>query len=357
MFEIKPKLNLENIYKKVSERAIIQYLIPNVDFVNSFSIRAEKAPSASISEYNGKLYIKDFGDPAQPRGEVWYQFLGRKEGFETESLEGYLKALQWANETFKLNLEDFNSLSSNINTYKTFKSSNTNFNKGVYKGKKRTIIEVKRSNWTKEDLNYWNQFGLNKEWLLSKHISPISHYWITNPNKDNIRKLFIVKNKLAFVYPYGKGIFKIYMPGSSYKWVSNCNSSIIENWRFIKERKPNLIIQSSLKDIGVMEVMRDRFNLFKSYDFIAPIAEGIWFKDWDFIKSKYNQIIFYGNNDWDKEDNPGLNYAKKWSELYQIPFITNPDSAKASDISDFRRNNGEEKTIKLLKTLENEIYS
>lgn len=357
MFDTRKELSLENVYEKISEESIFTHLIPNANFKTNFSVRSKNGGSASITSYGGKLYFKDFKDTMQPKAETWIQYVCRREGLNADTKEGYLKALDWINSAFNLGLKP---LGDSVIVEQKFKL-NTNYVKPNYEKETiKTKIEVKRSNWTIKDLEYWNQFGITKEWLIRKRIAPISHYWITNPKKGNMRKLFEVGHKLAFVYPYGKNengvyIFKIYMPGSDYKWVSNCGHDIIENWRFIKERKENLIIQSSFKDTIVMEIFRDDHLVLPNYDIIAPIAEGIWFRDWNLIRSSYKKIVLYGNNDWDEKDNPGLAYARKWCKKYHIPFITNPDWARASDISDYRRDRGELRTLELLKDLETKI--
>lgn len=359
MFNSKQELSLNNIYKKLSEETIISTIIPGAKKNTFFSIRNEKNTSASISEYNGKLYIKDFGDASQDKAETWYQLVARKNGWNIDTREGFLKSLNWANKQFNLNLQE-----PNMATVRNFKSevgSNTHRLITPLKSSKLPVkIEVKRSTWTEDSLNFWNQFDISKNKLESKHVAKLDYFWLTNPNKDNIRRRFDCRSQLTFVYPYyrrndGTFMYKLYSPYSKYKWVANVNSSVIENWRFINpsKRKPNLIIQSAFKDIMMCEEYRDNFGVFEEYDFISPISEGIWFSDnWEIIKSKYKKIIYWGNNDWDKEDNPGLAYAKKWSKDFDIPYIINPDWTKASDITDYRKNNNTTLTLKLME----EIY-
>jgi hypothetical protein len=356
MFDIKPELNLANIYKKISEESIIYHIIPNIK-KRGFSIRNEKNASAHLREYRGKLYIKDFGDSTQNKSETWYQYIARLNGWNCNDREGFLKSLNWANEEFKLGLR-MPFVDPTLNYNNNIISNINHESESHYESKNRVKLEIRICKWTKEHLDYWMMFGISISQLKEKNIFPIDYYWITNPSKNNRRIRIDCTKKLTFVYVYyedeGVFMYKIYSPLDEFKWISNVNCNVIENWRFIKIRKPNLIIQSSLKDIMVMEFFRDNYNIFKDYDIISPISEGIWFKSWDLIRSNYNNIIYYGNNDWNKKDNPGLAYAKKWSELYSIPYIINPDWCKASDISDFRRDNGEIKTKELLIKLEND---
>lgn len=350
MYDVKLELNLANIYKKIDEISIINHLIPNIK-KKGFSIREEQQASAHLREYRGKLYIKDFGDSSQPKAETWYQYIARLHGWNCNTIEGYLKSLNWANKEFKLNLAEpiidptFNYNKKSIHSIQSLQSSS-------YESKNRVKLEIKTCKWSKTHLDYWNMFGISISQLKKKNIFPIDYYWITNPNKDNKTIRIDCTNKITFAYVYYEEdeifMYKIYSPLDSYKWISNVNCNVIENWRFIKKPKPNLIIQSSLKDIMVMEFFRDNYNIFKTYDIISPISEGIWFNKWDLLRSTYNDIIYYGNNDWNKKNNPGLSYARKWSLMYNLFFIVNPDWCKASDISDYRKFNGELKTKELL---------
>ena len=72
------------------------------------------------------------------------------------------------------------------------------------------------------------------------------------------------------------------------------------------------------------------------YYAIAPNAESVWLPldYWHKLKQRWKRIIIFGNNDWEKEDNPGLTYAKLHSEKYGVPYITTPDG-EPSDISDY----------------------
>lgn len=346
------RLCLNNIYKKVSDEDIFSVLAPNSKLGAFFSIRAERDKSASLKRTNGKLYLKDFGDPTQPKAETWNEFLARKEGWDIHTREGFINTLVWANRRFNLGLrepstEDIADYSS---TYTG--SVNRGFTGLKTYNKTPTVIRVKRRKWNKEDLAYWEQYGLSLEWLVSKNISPISHYWVI---KGEDSKLFYCTNKMTFVYTYyeinGIFLYKLYSPLEiNFRWISNVNANVIENWRFIDKnhRRKNLIIQSSLKDIGVMEHFRDTYNIFKDYDFISPIAEGIWFSDWEIIRAEYTKVIYYGNNDYDNKDNPGLGYARKYAREFFLPFYVNPSWALASDISDYRKKEGEVKTKKLL---------
>ena len=62
------------------------------------------------------------------------------------------------------------------------------------------------------------------------------------------------------------------------------------------------------------------------------------------------KIVIFGNNDWEKKDNPGLSYAKRHSMRYQVPFIIIPDG-ETSDISDYVKKYDLDKAGDLVKDL------
>ena len=60
--------------------------------------------------------------------------------------------------------------------------------------KKSVNIKIRIKDFTKQDLNYWNKYGITKEILNKFNIYSISHYWLDN------RLFYIHTNKLAYAY-------------------------------------------------------------------------------------------------------------------------------------------------------------
>lgn len=110
--------------------------------------------------------------------------------------------------------------------------------------------------------------------------------------------------------------------------MTNTDYTVVQNYPNIPKTGDLLFIQSSYKDCMVMELM--------GYNAIAPNTEAGWLplEYWEKIKKRWKKIIIFGNNDWDKLDNPGLRYAMNHSKRYGIPYIVIP-SGGASDISDY----------------------
>lgn len=226
-------------------------------------------------------------------------------------------------------------------------------------------IEVKRSrknhkiHWSKKDIEYWSQYGISIKKLEEKGIAPLDKFWITNFSKSDIRQCFNVINELCYVYPFfrskeGFFMYKIYMPNGykgnlNFRWISNVNKKVIQNIEYIPKSGDLLLIQSSYKDIMLLEELNDTLII------IAPNGEGMWFEDykWEELKKNWKRIVLFGNNDSDKRNNPGLEFARRHSERYHIPFVCTPNNT-ASDISDYYKAYGKEKTLIFLnKILDN----
>jgi hypothetical protein len=85
------------------------------------------------------------------------------------------------------------------------------------------------------------------------------------------------------------------------------------------------------------------------YPVIPLNSEGKWFEPrlWNKLKNHFDKIIYFANNDSDKEINTGIELAKKWKEMYGIEYISTPDNT-ASDISDYYKKYGKIETKKLI---------
>ncbi len=227
-------------------------------------------------------------------------------------------------------------------------------------------IEVKRTrykskvHWLRKDIRYWKQYGISTNKLEEKKIAPLDTFWITNYNTNGRRTTFDVSKDLCYVYPSfrnkeGFFMYKLYIPegfknNNNFKWISNVNKKVIQNIEHIPKSGDLLIIQSSYKDIMLMEELDSSVNV------IAPNGEGIWFEDeaWNQLRKNWKRIVLFANNDSNKEDNPGLAFARKHSEKYNIPFVCTPNGT-TSDISDYYKEYGKGKTQVLLKEILNNI--
>jgi len=220
-------------------------------------------------------------------------------------------------------------------------------------------IEVKRRRflgdilWRHQDRYYWESFGISIKKLEDKGIFPLETFWITNYNKDGIRKEYNIGEDLCYVYPFYRNsknnfMYKLYLPlgfkgNKDFKWISNVNKKVVQNYQFLPKTGALLILQSSFKDIMVME------ELFPNLNIVSFNGEGIWCEEfvWTDLKERFTRQVLFANNDFTKKNNPGLTMARKHSLKYKIPFVCTPDGT-TSDISDYYKKYGKEATIQFL---------
>lgn len=278
--------------------------------------RSEKEPSSTVFVgKRGDLLFKDFGDPNLPKAITVIQYVQHKYQLEYQSAINKIAI-------------DFGLIDGSSNDVRLINVRQDKIKREVYKPPSDLIIKIKKRNWTEKDIWYWKQYYIPIEMLERNNIKSISHVFIGNYPPTEF-----TNNYLAFSYDYywNKNIFrrKIYQPESkSYKWRSNVDYTIVQNYPNLPKKGKLLFIQSSYKDCMVMELL--------GYNAIAPNKEGSWFTKeyWNKIKERFEKIIIYWNNDYPKEPNPGLEYAKQFSKQFNVPYILNPNG-EPSDISDF----------------------
>lgn len=331
---IKPELTVENIYKSLSSFHIFKYYCKNfnkvgVKFYSEF--RTEDVPSCCIDYIREDLLYTDFGTGESYRA---ISYVMRKYSIS------FPDALDKINTDFNLGLLGINSkIKNSSNTDTVYINKLKNLEAPIFEDKVSTVIRIKRrEDWRKIDLEYWYQYGWTKEMLEKADISPISHYWIKN-HKGNRR--FVTGRRLAFSidYYWNEGTFrrKIYLPGSSNRksfFFSNVDNTIVQGVKLLpKEGGKVLFVTSSIKDCGVFWRL--------GYNAVAPNNEGSFLpeKFYNKIKHKWDRIIIWYDNDWDKKDNPGVTCAKRLAEQYRTEYFYNPDN-EPKDPSDFIKKYG-----------------
>jgi len=318
MFE--PQITLEELMSKVSSFDIFKHYCTNFRQIGKLfcsEFRSDKSPSCSIKMYNGDLLYKDFG------------------GDESYDAIGYVMR--------KYNL-GFNDTLNKI--YEEMKVMDSSHNDTVFgnmrqnsgqrnEGGSNSIIRIKKRDFTNKDIEYWSRFYWTEDMLKMSKTYSISHYWINDV-------FFNVEDELGFSYDYYEhnGIFrrKLYFPErSDYKWFSNVDNSIVQLVDVAPKMGDVLFITSSKKDAGVFWRMQIE-NMFpdKVIHGVAPNNESSFVpEEWyNKMKTRWKHIVIWYNNDWNKSDNPGVKYAKKYSEMYNIPYYYNPDN-EPKDPSDF----------------------
>lgn len=216
-----------------------------------------------------------------------------------------------------------------------------------YKNKK-TIVSVKRKNFTKTDDEYWGQYCLNRDILKKYNVFPIQKFWVG----DFISKFTYTDESPMYAYKIFNS-FKVYRPYAESrkdKWRNGCGQYDIQGWEHLPESGKLLVITKSLKDIMVLSLF--------GIPAIAPQGENTLIpeKVVNEAKKRFKRLIML----YDYDDG-GLKGCTKMQEEYGIPYTFIPkhylDIYGVKDISDHIKEFGKKKTEKLLKELLNESIS
>ena len=325
----------------ISEGELLNYVSQDeiaIRYITNFSgigkpfkseFRQESNPSSRVFVgHKGDLMFKDFGDP------------------ELTNAISVIKYVQ-----YKYNLSYQAAINKIARDFRLIKGDNLDIDivkkrgkvKKEYHAPSNLIIKIKKRDWTVFDKEYWGSYYIPISLLERNNIKSISHVFINGFPTE------FAKTHLVYSYDYywHKDIFrrKIYQPNSEeYKWRTNSDYTIVQNYPNIPKTGDLLFIQSSYKDCMVMERL--------GYNAIAPNKEGSWMPDyyWKKLKERWGKIVIYWDNDWSKMGNPGLRYSQKFSEKYDVPYILNPNG-KPDDISGYVQRYGLEEGKKLVDNL------
>lgn len=315
-----PTIDYVTIQSKPVEAWILKHYfdINTLPFRMSSPLREDKKPSFGLVMFNNKVYYKDFatgesGNLLQLLSKIWH--------------------IDIPNTALRV--------------LKEYKENNNNAlilrdSKKYHRIKKvNTSLKVKTREWRPHDIEYWNSYGISIKWLNYAEVYPISHIFITKNKKTTI----INAEKYAYVYierKEGHITLKIYQPFSKeYKWTNKHDSSVISLWTKVPKKGETLCICSSVKDALCLSC-----NL--HIPAIALQGEGYGMSNTAIkvLKKRYKNIYIFFDN-----DKPGLEDAKKLSEVTGFEYKVLPFFIGGKDISDMYKVLGKEKMIALLKPL------
>jgi hypothetical protein len=201
--KLRTELTMDGILSRVSEYDIFRYYMPHKDWeLNHICIspfRQERNPSFVIGNKLGYMSYIDFGDTSY-RGDC-FKFV--QQLYNLATLDDVLKKIDG---DFGLGIrgikKDYERVTS---SYKQPEVT-----------KRNTLIQVSTRKFTKEELDYWNQYHQDIEDLRKNHIYSIKTLYL------NKKKFFLKETDLRFGYFYD-GFWKIYRPfgKKDEKWFPN----------------------------------------------------------------------------------------------------------------------------------------
>lgn len=318
-------VGLDVLLGKTSEFDIMRFYL-NIDvlpaLINS-PLRQDRNASVSIFSPDGvKVFYKDFG--TGEHGSI-FDLLGR----------------MW-NRTFS---ETITKIWDDIDKVKHNRINLNRTRRGVIH-KSNSILEVRTRKWFDYDMEYWNSYGISREWLEFGDVYPISHILIT---RDNITKI-IPAEKLAYVYVErkdGKVSLKVYQPKSQrLKWLSKHDSSVWDLWSRLPDRGDTLFITSSRKDALCLWENTGIPSVSLQGEGYVPKEKVI-----NQLKQRFGRVIIFFDNDYDKDENHGHIYASRLSGMFDLDMVEIPSEYKSKDPSDLFKNHGAKTFRRVIKEL------
>lgn len=317
----------EWLFQKVTHEEVFEFYVGKKIHDSSFCspLREDVNPSCAMYYTKiGVLHMKDFAT-----GESLDCISLVKEMFGLD----YFEALKKIASDFGLLQGDFR-----VDIIKKLSG------KPLEIAKKKTFIQFQKKPFTKEDLEYWQSYGISENTLKFYDVHSVKLIYI------NRERFPLKKNTLCFVYYFPKSTHcKVYRPllEKKKKWLSNINNDADIQGYYqanIKETKPKLLVlTSSLKEVMVLH----EFGI----KAMAIHGENSHYNP-DFIRhlKKYCEKIV-SIYDWDEAGNKAAN---KLFEDYQIEKISKPDYLNCSenptkDLSDAYKYCGKEAIERFLK--------
>jgi len=322
-------LTTENVLSKVDSIDIYEHFLKeqiDINWKYTSPFRDDNDPSLSfIYTDKGKLLWRDWGDVSQAKPDNVFGFVMKL--FNCP----YFEALKIINKELQLGLDGEDT--SLAIPKKHFKTIRAPLNK-----KKAVPIYVQRKFFTAHEIAFWEQFGISVRTLAEYNVYPVGY---SSVNGYTYKKSSEGNPVFAFEFvSYKSRCYKIYAPYHEHKWLTNCPVNIIQGLDQLRIFGDLLIITKSLKDVMLLREY--------DYDAIAPQSESsiISVDLFNKLKDRFEKIILFYDN-----DAPGKIASEKFSDELGIDYILIPDEYGVKDLSDFYKKYGDEKTLKMFKSL------
>ena len=288
-------LSRDYIYKTFSQESIFEaYGIPVVkgNFVSP--LRRDKSPTCAFQYYGNILRYYD-NRPGEFSGDAIAMVM-------------HLKKLDYQGAL--------------LDIYKTLKQTSTNscnyFNKSTLielSPRKSTEIKLKFKEFSKKELEYWNQYGIGLDTLKRFNIHSCSQLYTKNKDEDFINCMR--GSEMCFAYIFADNSVKAYFPErDSYRFISN--SRWIQGIEYLNDPEL-LVITKSMKDVVCLSL----FNI----QAVAMQGESVLPPAW--LVNKYNCVYLADN------DAPGKRAAVLMRKKYNIPIALFPPEYREMGIKDF----------------------
>lgn len=318
-FKIKPQVTKSYLLSKYSEETYLSHYlgIPVKKGLFKNPLRRDKKVTCSFyRSKSGDILFHDFAT-----GEH-LNFIGvvmSKYGV------GYYEAMSIIAEDFGLKDSTRKHSAVTIKEVPTFKES----------GPSKIGVQVKE--FTKAELEWWNQYGISPEILKKYDVYSCKSVFLND-------RLFTLNSKLTFGYYGGKlndmELWRIYYSQrEDYRFLTNWPSKKVQGHKQLPKEGKLLVITKSMKDVMCLS----SFGI----PAIAPNSENLFISDkmLEDLKRRFKYIVVFYDNDIAGLRNM-IKIRKKHPELY---YFWIPRKYNAKDISDFYKEYKRCKTLEFIK--------
>jgi len=177
--------------------------------------------------------------------------------------------------------------------------------------------------WNTLDEKYWSGYKIGSKILEKYNVIPLKFFTMSKEDLDGSIASFTFNNPYTYGYFRNDGsLYKIYTPKNAEKKFIKVEN-YIQGLEQLNYDCKYLMITSSLKDL--MSFVKLSIG---NIECIAPDSENTMItpavlKD---LKAKYTKIILLFDN-----DDPGINAAKKYKDLYDFNYVVLPLEKDLSD--------------------------
>lgn len=305
-FEFTPDITKEFLQSKYSDETYFEHYLgfPVTKKLFTSVLRSDKKPTCSFyRNKNGDLIYKDFGTGDN------FNFIGLV--MEMFNLS-YYQAINKIAADFGLIKTDIISVKAEIK-----ESTSKILDTGP------TYIQVTTKPFSKEELDWWNKFGIEQELLDKYKVFSCEHVFING-------RLSVSSTPNNYIFGYyfgtdnGRELWKIYMPlRKKFRFLNNISMDVLQGYEQLPESGPLLVITKSMKDSIVLKRL--------GIPAVAPNSEVLIIsqEQMNEFHKRFKYIVFY----WDR-DYAGVTNLQKIRKTYpECAYFINPKNT-AKDLSD-----------------------
>lgn len=324
-FQFQVKINKKLILSKFTEEQIMEFYlhIPVKKGLYRSPLRKDRHPTCSFyRNKSGTLLFKDFAT-----GQSLNCFEVVKVLFNCD----YHQALN-------IIANDFDIIKNNA-IQKNKGKINTNYIK--LEKEEISKIQVQIQEFTDLELKWWGKYGITPDILKKYNIYSCKYVFLNG-------KVVAESKQHCPIFGYYGGtikknneiieLWRVYFPKrKSYRFLTNWPSKKIQGYKQLPKNGKLLVITKSMKDVACLYSM--------NITACAPNSENLFLSDTvlNDLKSRFKYIVVLYDN-----DRAGLYNMAKIRKLHpELTYTYIPNGGK--DISDFYKNNGKTKTLKLIK--------